>query len=47
LISPELCARIRRLHYAEHWTVGTIAKQLDLSKTTVNKHIAIERRRAA
>lgn len=28
MISPELPARIRRLHFAEHWKVGTIATQL-------------------
>ena len=26
----ELIARIRRLHYAEHWKVGTIVAQLGI-----------------
>ena len=26
MIAPELAARIRRLFYAEHWRIGTIAK---------------------
>jgi transposase len=43
LISPELTARIRRLHYAEHWKVGTIAKQLNLHHDTVARALALER----
>jgi hypothetical protein len=30
MIPPELKAKIRRLHFAEHWKVGTIAAQMDL-----------------
>ena len=28
MISMELMAEIRRLYYAEHWKVGTIASEL-------------------
>ena len=43
MISPELTARVRRLHYAEHWKVGTIAKQLNLHHDTVARAIGLER----
>ena len=43
MISPELTARIRRLHYAEHWKVGTIATQLHLHHATVERAIGLER----
>lgn len=42
MISQELTARIRRLHYAEHWKVGTIAKQLNLHHDTVARAIGLE-----
>lgn len=35
MISPDLRARIRRLFYAEHWRVGTIADELGLHRDTV------------
>ena len=35
MISPEQRAEIRRLFYAEHWRVGTIARQLHLHRGTV------------
>ncbi|HEU0090828.1 MAG TPA: IS21 family transposase, partial [Vicinamibacteria bacterium] len=35
MIDLELVARIRHLHYAEHWPVGTIAAELDLHHETV------------
>jgi hypothetical protein len=35
MIAPEVRARIRRLHYAEHWPVGTIAAELSLHHDTV------------
>jgi len=38
-ISEETRARIRRLFYAEHWTVGTIAAQLDVHHETVRRAI--------
>src|SRR4051794_34376484 len=40
MISPETRAQIRRYFYAEHWKVGTIARQLGLHPDTV--HNAIE-----
>src|SRR5512140_1671461 len=41
MISAELTAKIRRLHFAEHWKVGTIAAQLGLHHDTVARAIAI------
>ena len=35
MISPELRARIRRLYFAEHWKMGTIAAELDVHHDTV------------
>jgi hypothetical protein len=35
MISPELHARIRRLYFAEHWKVGTIAIELAVHHDTV------------
>ena len=35
MIDRETVARIRQLHYAEHWTVGTIAGELGLHHETV------------
>ncbi len=35
MISAEVRARIRRLFYAEHWKVGTIAAELGLHRDTV------------
>lgn len=35
MITPEQRAEIRRLHYAEHWRVGTIATQLGVHHETV------------
>lgn len=43
MISPELRAEIRRLFYAEHWKVGTIASQLGVHHDTVEA--AIEKHR--
>jgi transposase len=43
MISRELVAKIRRLHFAEHWKVGTIAAQLKLHYETVARAIALER----
>ncbi len=43
MISGELIAKIRRLFYAEHWKVGTIAAALELHPNTV--HHAIESHR--
>jgi len=43
MISKELVARIRRLYYAEHWRVGTIASELALHPDTVKRAIEAER----
>lgn len=45
MIDVELYARIRRLFFAEHWTVGTIATELGIHHDTVG--LAIERDRFA
>lgn len=47
MISPELRAEIRRLFYAEHWKVGTIASTLGVHPDTVRRAIEIERFRTA
>ena len=39
MIPPEMRAEIRRLFYAEHWKVGTIASQLLIHHDTVRKAI--------
>ena len=43
MIDPEMHARIRRLFYAEHWKIGTIASQLDLHPDTVARAIGTDR----
>ncbi len=43
MISIELIANIRRLFYAEHWKIGTIAAQLDLHPDTVRAAIEAHR----
>ncbi len=43
MIPPELRTRIRRLFFAEHWKVGTIAAELCVHRDTVE--LAIEPRR--
>jgi len=40
MIDPETSARIRQLFYAEHWKIGTIAREVGLHHETVR--IAIE-----
>ena len=39
MIPPELYAKIRRLFFAEHWPVNTIATQLDVHHDTVQRAI--------
>lgn len=39
MIPRELRAEIRRLFYAEHWKIGTIAKELNLHRDTVRAAI--------
>src|SRR5712691_9918224 len=41
MIPPEQRAEIRRLYYAEHWRIGTIATTLGVHHDTVR--VAIER----
>jgi transposase len=43
MISAELIAKIRRLFFAEHWKIGTIASQLDLHPDTVRGAIESHR----
>lgn len=43
MISVELIANIRRLFFAEHWKIGTIASQLDLHPDTVRAAIESHR----
>jgi len=40
-IDEDLRAKIRRLHYAEHWPVGTIAAQLDVHHDTVRRAVGL------
>ena len=43
MISDEVRAKIRRLFFAEHWKIGTIAAELDVHRDTVE--LAIEPQR--
>ena len=43
MIPPEQRAEIRRLFYAEHWTVGTIASTLGVHHDTVQQAIDRDR----
>lgn len=43
MINQELRSRIRRLFFAEHWKVGTIAAELAIHHDTVEAAIEIER----
>ena len=43
MITTEQTAEIRRLYYAEHWTIGTIAAQLGLHPDTVRSAVATDR----
>lgn len=43
MISPETRAQIRRYFYAEHWKVGTIARELGVHPDTVRNAIETER----
>jgi transposase len=43
MISSELRARIRRLFYAEHWKMGTIAAELGVHRDTVALAVECER----
>jgi transposase len=41
VVSDELLAKIRRLYYAEHWKLGTIAAELDVSWQAVRRAINV------
>ncbi len=43
MISPELRSRIRRLFFAEHWKMGTIAAELGIHRDTVALAVESER----
>ncbi|MFN3326806.1 MAG: IS21 family transposase [Bryobacteraceae bacterium] len=43
MINPELRAQIRRYFYAEHWKIGTIARELNLHPDTVRNVIETQR----
>lgn len=43
-VSPETEAKIRRLHFVEHWPVGTIAAQLNLHHDVVRRVIGLDKR---
>jgi hypothetical protein len=43
MIPPELRSRIRRLFFAEHWKIGTIAAELCVHRDTVE--LAVEPQR--
>lgn len=40
-VAPEVEAEIRRLFYAEHWKVGTIARQLDVHHDVVRRVLGL------
>jgi len=43
MISPETRTQIRRYFYAEHWKVGTIARELGVHPDTVRNAIEVQR----
>jgi transposase len=43
MIDAAVAARIRRLYYAEHWTIGTIAAELGVHPDTVDRAVGRER----
>jgi transposase len=43
MISPEVRAQIRRYFYAEHWKIGTIARELSVHPDAVRNAIEAER----
>src|SRR5271169_378936 len=47
MTSPEVRAQIRRYFYAEHWKIGTIARELGVHPDTVRHAIESERFRHA
>jgi transposase len=47
MMVPEVAARIRRLYYAEHWRIGTIATALGVHHATVVRVLSREHLRGA
>jgi transposase len=47
MISPETRAQIRRYFYAEHWKIGTIARELNVHPDAVRNAIESERFKSA
>ena len=43
LISPEIRAQIRRYFYAEHWKIGTIARELGVHPDAVRPAVELQR----
>ena len=43
--SPETCAEITRLYFAEHWKVGTIAAQLGLHRDVIERVLGVGKAR--
>jgi transposase len=43
MISAEMKTRIRRLFFAEHWRVGTIAAKLGVHRDTVQRALEVDR----
>ena len=41
MITPELEAEVVRLHFAEHWRVGTIAAQLGLHPDAIRRVLGL------
>ena len=39
MINPETCVEIRHYFYAEHWTIGTIARELSIHPDAVRHAI--------
>ena len=39
MIDPETCVEIRHYFYAEHWTIGTIARELSVHPDAVRHAI--------
>src|SRR5271165_3533673 len=47
MMSPETCAQIRRYFYAEHWKIGTIARELGVHPDAVRHAIESEKFKSA
>ncbi|MDQ2949858.1 MAG: hypothetical protein M3Y27_28640 [Acidobacteriota bacterium] len=47
MIDPEINAQIRRYFYAEHWKIGTIARELNVHPDTVRHALESQHRGGA